>query len=408
MVTVVKNRTLQVLASANFFATLGVSIFNIILLTYAKSFDHPHWFVSIVSVATVMPYVTGVITGRLADQTQRKINWLIGSKVVQAGLYLVLAKLIDRHTAVIFAVVIFSNISSDIIGRYGGNLLTIVIQSRVPATQRQQTLGFNQSVSTIVEPLGQTLGVLIIAQSHNYALAGVINALTFLCSAGCLLIGHRAVELEEAVTSQPVGKRVWPTIQRLMVTTTGMGAISYLGILMILNVATMSLDAVLNLLFIDLAPHLHLSYATAILLVNIVFVMGSVLGGITKNTRFDHMGLFHLLLLAISMPGMTYGILLWYPQLVPILTGMFMVAFMSGKLDPKMFAIFMTQVDPHQIGTVFGTISSIVTVAAPMGSVGIILLYNLVGVTAACQLALGLVIAALIWALVAHRQGPVG
>lgn len=404
MVTVLKNRTLQVLASANLFATLGVSIFNIILLTYAKSFAQPYWFVSIVSVATVMPYVTGAVTGRLADQTRCKNNWLIGSKLIQAGLYLVLAKIINQHTVIIFVVIILINLVSDIIGRYGGNLLTIVIQNRVSATERQQTLGFNQSVSTIVEPLGQTLGVLIIAQSHNYALAGIINALAFLCSAGCLFIGRQSITTNELAVPQSASKGVWSVIQRLMTTTTGMGAVSYLGILMILNVATMSLDAVLNLIFIDLAPHLHLSYATAILLVNIVFVVGSVLGGITKNTWFDHISLFQLLLLAISAPGFTYGVLIWVPRLAPILIGMFMVAFLSGKLDPKMFAIFMTQVDSHQTGAVFGTVSSIVTVAAPMGSVGIVLLYNLVGTTAACQLALGLVVSALIWALVAHRH----
>ena len=33
MLTLLKNRTLQTIASANFFMTLGVSLFNIILLT---------------------------------------------------------------------------------------------------------------------------------------------------------------------------------------------------------------------------------------------------------------------------------------------------------------------------------------------------------------------------------------
>lgn len=103
-------------------------------------------------------------------------------------------------------------------------------------------------------------------------------------------------------------------------------------------------------------------------------------------------------------PMLTYVILLVVPQLILILGGMFAVGFMSGKLDPKMFAIMMPQIDPHLTGTVFGTISSIVTLAAPVGSVGIVLLYNLVGATAACSVMIGVSALALIWAVMAHRQ----
>lgn len=403
MRVLLKNRTLQTIASANFFTTLGVSLFNIILLTYAKDFHDPHWFVSIVSIVTVVPYVFGGLTGRLADQTRRKTNWLISTKFIQAGLYLVLALIINQRTASIFYTVVAINFISDLLVRYGGNILTIVIQDRVAPDDRQQVMGINTSVSTIIEPLGQTLGVLIIAWWQNYALAVVVNALTFILAAVCLLVGRSAIRTTPKVAVQPRHGRVWPVIQRVMVTTTGMGAVSYLGILMILNVATMSSDAILNLMFIDLAPRMHVSYSAAILMVNVIFVAGSVLGGITKNTCFDRFSLFQLLLAAILAPMVTYLILLTLPRLLLILGGMFAVGFMSGKLDPKMFAIMMPQIDPHLTGTVFGTISSIVTLAAPVGSVGIILLYNLVGATAACSLVIGMSALALIWAVMVHR-----
>ncbi|MCV3321089.1 hypothetical protein [Pediococcus ethanolidurans] len=77
---------------------------------------------------------------------------------------------------------------------------------------------------------------------------------------------------------------------------------------------------------------------------------------------------------------------------------------MSGKLDPKMFATMMPQIDPHLTGTVFGTISTIVTVASPVGSVGIVLLYNLVDGTFACVFALILITVSFIWALWAHQK----
>ena len=351
-----------------------------------------------------MPYVFGGLTGRLADQTRRKTNWLIGTKAVQAGLYLVLAQVITQQTVVVFYVVVAINFISDLLGRYGGSILTIVIQDRIGPDDRQQVMGLNASVSTLVEPLGQTLGVLIIAQWHDYALAGIVNAMTFIGAASCLLAGRSAIQSTPKVAGRSRHIEAWPVIQRVMLTTTRMGAVSYLGILTILNVATMSIDAILNLMFIDLASRMPVSYSVAILMVNVVFVTGSVLGGITKNTWFDRLSLFQLLLAAILAPMLTYVTLLVVPQLILILGGMFAVGFMSGKLDPKMFAIMMPQIDTHLTGTVFGTISSIVTLAAPVGSVGIVLLYNLVGATAACSVMIGVSALALIWAVMAHRQ----
>ncbi len=407
MLQLLRNRTLQTILSANFFTTLGVSLFNIILLTYAKGFSNPHWFVSVVSVATVVPYVFGGLTGRFADQTQKKTNWLISTKLVQAGLYLILARIINQETAWVFYVVVVINFVSDVLGRYGGNLLTIVIQARIAPASRQQVMGVNSSVGTLIEPLGQTLGVLIIAQSHNYALAGIINALTFILAAGCLLIGRTTIKTTETMVTSPQQLPVWPVIQRVMRNVTGMDAVSYLANLMILNVATMSLDAILNLKFISLAPQLHVSYSVAILLVNIVLIAGNVLGGVTKTTWFDRCSLYQLLLVAILAPALTYTILLWWPRLTLILVGMFAVGFISGKLDPKMFAIMMREVEPELTGSFFGTISSIVTLAAPVGSVGIVLLYNLVETNASCLLAIGLCLVAFVWAIYAHRSASI-
>ena len=88
------NKAFLTLTTADFFETLGTSLFNIILLTYARSFTQASLLVSIVSVATVLPGVFGFFTGRLADRQRNKRWWLVSLKFIQAGLYLVLAQLI--------------------------------------------------------------------------------------------------------------------------------------------------------------------------------------------------------------------------------------------------------------------------------------------------------------------------
>lgn len=404
MLKIIKNKTLQTIVSANLFATLGVSIFNIILLTYAKSFFTSHLFVSIVSIALIIPSIFGGMTGKMADQTQQKTNWLILTKIIQVILYLFLAQIINHKIVFVFYLVVGINLISDIIGNYGGNLLTIIIQDRIEDRSRQQTMGLNSAISTLVEPLGQSVGVFVITQTHNYSLAGLINALTFLVSAICLIVGRRSIATTTRVKPKRTANGLWPIIQKLMLQTTGMGAISYLGIVMVLNIVVVSFDAILNLLFIDLAPVLKINYAVAILTINITYVVGSVWGSVTKKTWIDRLNLFQLLLVTLMAPIIAFSLLLFYPNFYLILLSMFIVSFMSGKMDPKMFATMMPQIDPHMTGSVFGTISTIVTLGAPIGSTGIIILYNLYGGKIACLCALILSLSSIIWALLAYRN----
>ena len=87
------NRAFVTLTVADIFETIGTSLFNIILLTYARTFAQASLMVSLVSVATVLPGVFGIITGRLADTQSNKRGWLVGLKFIQAMLYMVLAQL---------------------------------------------------------------------------------------------------------------------------------------------------------------------------------------------------------------------------------------------------------------------------------------------------------------------------
>ena len=391
MLTILKNRTLQALASANFFATLGGSLFGIILLTYAQQLPRARWFVATVSIATVLPSVMGSLTGRVADQTRHKRRWLIGIKFVQAGLFIGLAQLINRQTVGVFFVVIGINLMVSLLGNYGGNLLTIIIQNRIRPADRQQVLGLNQSVSTVMGPLGQALGVLVLARTHNYALAGYLNAASFLLSAGCLMLRRSAIQ--PTLTSRPQAqpfRQIWAVIQRVTMQTAGMSAVRLLGVVMLLNVVDTSLDGVLNLYYLTLAPRLRLGYSWLVLLSNVVFVVGMVLGGVTKRTWLDRLTIQQLLqVCSLTLMG-AFATLLWWPQLVPILLVVLLNAFCTGKLDPKVFAAMMPEIEPQLVGSVFGTISSLVTVAAPIGSVGILILYNLTGPVMAFSVALGI------------------
>ena len=159
MINVLKNRSVEVLSLANIFETLGVSIFNIVLLTYAKTYANPAIMVSVVSIATVVPGTLGFVIGFLADHVVHKDRMLVLTKVIQAGLYLVLALVIDARTLVVFTVVVAINLVSDCLGFLSSSLRLPVIRERVARDDRQQVLGLNQSIASLLQPVGQSIGV---------------------------------------------------------------------------------------------------------------------------------------------------------------------------------------------------------------------------------------------------------
>ncbi|ETY73332.1 MFS transporter [Lactiplantibacillus fabifermentans] len=403
MTTILKNRTLQTLVGANFLATLGISLFNIILLTYAKSFAQSQWLVSVVSVAEVCPFMFNIVMGRLADQTRAKARLQIVTKFIQAGLYLILAQLINQHTVGIFYLVVLCNVMSTLCGNYGSSLFNITMQNRIAAADRQQAYGINQSVGTIMSPVGQALGVFVLAVTHDYALAGYVNATTFLLAALWLLAGYRQITVPFMTTKKAPFRSVWRTASQVIYAATAMPTVSFLGIIMLLNVVSMSLDGVLNLYLLRLTPKWGLPYATVVLVVNIVFVIGNVLGGITKRTWADRLTLRQLTFLTTLMTGMTYVMLLVWPTLPGIVLAILVAMFFTGKLDPKMYALITMKVTPNMTGSVLGLISTVVTIAAPAGSTSIVLLYNLAGPAWAFSVAIVLALIVSGWTLLTGR-----
>ncbi|WP_125762373.1 MFS transporter [Levilactobacillus mulengensis] len=183
MRNILKNRAVLTLSTANIAETIGVSLFNIILLMYAKQMAQPTLMVSIVSISVIIPGTLGILTGRLADFSRNKARALIYAKLVQSGLYVLLGCVITRKTLWVFGVVIAVDIISHCLGQYSSSLRLPIIKEKVPKGERQQVLGLNQSIASLLQPVGQSLGITVIALSHDYAIAAFINAGTFLVAA---------------------------------------------------------------------------------------------------------------------------------------------------------------------------------------------------------------------------------
>nr|WP_231103688.1 MFS transporter [Lactiplantibacillus pentosus] len=288
MKELVRNRAFVTLTTADLFETIETSLFNIILLTYARTFAQASLMVSIVSVATVLPGIFSILTGRLADSQPNKREWLAGLKFVQAGLYLVLAQLITSKQVGLLLIIIIINFCSDVFGMFSGSLRMPLLQAKVASEQQEEAIGINQGIGVLMQTMGQALGVSILAATGDYRLAGYLNAISFLIAGVVLLSGYGALKLPTATAvATPSFRELLQQVRQVMEAGTHMNVLGLLGSLSLLNAVGASVDALLNLYLVHRAADLPLSFGVAILVMNTATVIGSIAGNLLHTGWFQ-------------------------------------------------------------------------------------------------------------------------
>lgn len=388
------NRAFVTLTVADIFETIGTSLFNIILLTYARTFAQASLMVSLVSVATVLPGVLGIITGRLADTQSNKRGWLVGLKFIQAMLYMVLAQLITSKQVGLLLIIIAINLCSDILGMMSSSLRMPLLQAKVTADLQEEALGINQGIGVLVQTLGQALGVSILAATGDYQLAGYLNAVTFLLAGVVLLCGYGALRLPSvpAATTPPF-RQLLQQVRVAMEAGAHMNVLALLASVLLLNAVGASVDALLNLYLIDHGAALPLSFGGAALVMNTAFVIGSVAGNLLHTGWFQKWSFRAVMLTTVvTFEGLFINLLSWQNYWV-VVTVMMIGGFCMGQANPKLMASLLKVADRQIVGSLSGIINSLATISIPIGSVGLVLLANVVGPQAAYLTAMGLLLA---------------
>lgn len=372
------NKTINIILGSSLFESLGVSLFNIILLTYAKGFTNPNLLISVVSVATVLPAALGIFLGRIADSTKNKGYALCIVKFIQAITYLLIGGMISKTNIVFFYLIVIFNLFSDALGEYSYSLKAPLIQKAVSKDLQEQVLGINQSITILLTPLGQALGVLIISISGNYQLASWINSLTFFIAGIILFIGQKNLNFhintlkqdENFISLVKKSKHILEDISQISFKTLILS-------LILLNGIGTGIDGILNLFILNHSQSIPLSFSSAILILNIVFVVGSIAGNVLPIKPLQKLSLQALISIIILEMIVMFFSLLLQQNYWTILALMFVIAFSLGKLNPKFSALIMNNTPAEYIGSIFGIIESIITVSSPLGSIFLVTCYNI-------------------------------
>ena len=82
-----KNKLYRLFTISSAFGNAGRTLFDIAFIIYATNLPNPELAVSIVSIATTLPYIISFILGYFADQTKDKYNRILSTRFYQFLLF---------------------------------------------------------------------------------------------------------------------------------------------------------------------------------------------------------------------------------------------------------------------------------------------------------------------------------
>lgn len=374
------NRGYRAILNASLLSGIGDSLYNIVFIIYAATMPFKSLAVTLAAMATSVPTMLSLLTGSLADRTHAKTWHMVATRLGQMLLFLSLAVMILLPASFpLFLSLLLINIVSDSLGQYGNGLTLPLLHRLIPAKELNTALSFQSATSSTVQLVFQGLGAsLIVLLNHNYALFGLLNALTFLLAAMTLVF--RKKQLKQAEPPVTTGKSQ-PVIGNIRVVLKFLAGNQFLFAVilfaMLVNTLGSSVDGLMNITLVQ-EPDLWLrDFGTTVAIINVVFSVGLIFGALFAKDGLQRLSTFKLLsLLMAAIVGLSSSFFLLH-SIVAALGFSFVTAYLMGKINPRLATVMMRQVPEQQMGTTAGVVNLAALIGMPVGQVIFFTIANL-------------------------------
>ncbi|GEL39068.1 protein UpsA [Lacticaseibacillus paracasei subsp. tolerans DSM 20258] len=374
------NRGYRAILNASLLSGIGDSIYNIVFIIYAATMPFKSLAVTLAAMATSVPTMLSLLTGSLADRTHAKTRHMVATRLGQMLLFLSLAVMILLPASFpLFLSLLLINIVSDSLGQYGNGLTLPLLHRLIPAKELNTALSVQSATSSTVQLVFQGLGAsLIVLLNHNYALFGLLNALTFLLAAVTLVFRKKQLtQAEPPVTtakSQPVIGNIRAVLKFLAGNQFLFAVILFA---MLVNTLGSSVDWLMNITLVQ-EPDLWLrDFGTTVAIINVVFSVGLIFGALFAKDGLQRLSTFKLLsLLMAAIVGLSSSFFLLH-SIVAALGFSFVTAYLMGKINPRLATVMMRQVPEQQMGTTAGVVNLAALIGMPVGQVIFFTIANL-------------------------------
>jgi MFS family permease len=383
------NKPYRTLVISSSLSQIGSVLFNIVFIIYAGNLPYKTLAVSLVMVANFIPNLFQIPTGYLADQTTKRIGKLVGQRVIQFGLYLLLAVLIGFSQSFwVFISLLAINILSDIIAGYSSSLILPYFKRLIKPNQLGDATGFNAGLSNVINIVFQGLGAsLIVALHQNYALFGIINALSFLL-AGIVLLWQRRlyakVDRTDAATKFQKTKEPAAVHEGFFHSILHSTKILYeekslfavIMLVLIVNMLFTTADGLTNVLLTTQKNLWIHSFGTTVAILGMTASIAMAAGAI-----FNHDGLQHLsvtTLISFSVVGNVLYAINMFTLASPyvMIGGMAIEGYLVGKVSPRLTAQMISMVDQDRLAASASIVNTLSLIGVPLGQSAFIGLAN--------------------------------
>ena len=402
-----KNKLYRLFAISSAFGNAGRTLFDIAFIIYATSLPNPELAVSIVSIATTLPYIISFILGYFADQTKDKYNRILSTRFYQFLLFSLFALVcIYGVQWWIFIVLVFVNVVADILGGYNGYLSMSINTRLVRKEQLSEALAFISSIKDTISLGGKAVGVFVLGfLSYNYSYFGMLNAALFLVAFLILAkykntmkatIGSFKVENTEKVSAKRFLK---DTIENFKILREIKKIYNFVILFLGMNFYSSAMFALLLVILVKNETLLFGNVAYTITLLEIVEVLSTIVGGVYQISFYKNMSLRNNAILEIILFIMYVGNLLILQNKFILVISTVIIGYFAGISNPKLDALILQSVPEEKQTSIYSIFSTVITISVPIGTTVILFFANAISASFALYSLLLLLVIVLIYSI---------
>ncbi len=400
-----KNKLYRLFTISLAFGNAGRTLFDIAFIIYATSLPNPELAVSMVSIATTLPYVISFILGYFADQTKDKYNIILSTRFYQFLLFSLFALVcIYGVQWWIFIVLVFVNVVADILGGYNSYLSMSINTRLVRKEQLSEALAFISSVNNTISLGGKAAGVFILGLlSYNYSYFGMLNAVLFLIAFLILAKYKNAMKAEigsfKVKNTEKVSTKIFlkDTIENFKILREIKKIYNFVILFLGMNFYSSAMFALLLVILVKNDSLLFGNVAYTITLLEIVEVLSTIAGGVYQISFYKNMSLKNNAILEIILFIMYVGNLLLLQNKFILVILTVIIGYFEGISNPKLDALILQSVPEEKQTSIYSIFSTIITISVPIGTTVILFFANAIGASFALYSLLILLILVLVY-----------
>lgn len=374
MTLIFRNTLYRILTISRMLNAFGSYIYNLVFIIYAASLPYATVSMFVANIVTIIPTLFTFWVGVRADKTGQKTRMIVGAGVVQALLFTLVAIIISNKTFMVFGLVCFINVISDVISDYSAGLRMPIMQFNLDKEDLYEAYSFNQFLSYICNIAGQGFGVwLLTVSDNNFSLVAILNAVSFLLSSLILLIHRERLtykELTEEYSSETLFdnlKNIHTNMDRIFKNTAQSSFASIFLAVLSINALGGAISSIYDFYFLK-NNLFNLTFGQSVMAVQIVLILGAILGSLTPKDYFGRKPLTFLLFLnSLTFLLVALSNILRFNPLVGIGILTF-AAYLMGKAIPKLDAMLMENLPTEILAQSNNFLAMLFTLSVPIGT----------------------------------------